>query len=68
MGQMDYVDRDGCEVLLGTGGLEAPVVYVVDLPEHPFDVVTAAAGRPSCAPFRMIWRRVRPFCASAGAR
>ena len=44
MGQMDYVDRDGCEVLLGTGGLEAPVVYVVDLPEHPFDVVTAAAG------------------------
>ena len=41
---MGYVDRDRCEVLLGTGGLEAPVVYVVDLPEHPFDVATAATG------------------------
>lgn len=41
---MGCVDRDGCEVLLGASGLEAPVVYVVDLAEHPFDVVTAAAG------------------------
>ena len=44
MRQMGYVDRDRCEVLLGASGLEAPVVYVVDLPEHPFDVATAAVG------------------------
>ena len=41
---MGNIDRGGCEVLHGTGGLEAPVVYVIDLPEHPFDVSTAAVG------------------------
>ena len=41
---MGCVDLGGCEVLLGARGRGAPVVYVIDLPEHPFDVATAAQG------------------------
>lgn len=41
---MSYVDLDGCEVLHGAGGSKAPVVYMVDLPEHPFDLAAAAEG------------------------
>lgn len=41
---MRYVDSERAEVVPGTGGLVAPVVYVIDLPEHPFDVAGAARG------------------------
>ncbi|MBM6682574.1 alpha/beta hydrolase [Collinsella intestinalis] len=56
---MGYVDATGCEVFAGKGqhgalgpeacalvasGPEAPVIYVIDSPEHPFDVAMAASG------------------------
>ena len=41
---MGYVDVGRCEVFPGAGGSRAPVAYVIDLPEHPFDVATAATG------------------------
>lgn len=41
---MRYVDVDRAEVIPGTGGAATPVIYVIDLPEHPFDVVGAARG------------------------
>lgn len=41
---MRYVDIERAEVIPGTGGPAAPVAYVIDLPEHPFDVAGAARG------------------------
>ncbi|WP_455136855.1 alpha/beta hydrolase-fold protein [Thermophilibacter sp.] len=41
---MRCVDVGRAEAMLGSGGLAAPVVYVIDLPEHPFDVAAAARG------------------------
>ena len=32
------------EIRVGAGGVTAPVVYVVDSPEHPFDIGSVAAG------------------------
>lgn len=41
---MDYVDVEHAELVAGTGGHDGQVTYVIDLPEHPFDVATAAKG------------------------
>lgn len=41
---MAYIDERGATVLAGTAGASAPVIYVIDLPEHPFDIATAARG------------------------
>lgn len=37
-----YIEQGGVRV--GAGGVEAPVIYVVDSPEHPFDLGGVAAG------------------------
>lgn len=39
---MKYVDPCDRTVLFGTGGLQAPIIYVIDLPYHPFEVGAAA--------------------------
>ena len=45
---MKYVDPCDRTVLFGTGGLQAPIIYVIDLPYHPFEVGAAeTACRPS---------------------
>ena len=41
---MGFIDIDGRSVLAGRGGAEAPVVYVVNSPEHPFDLAGPAEG------------------------
>lgn len=38
-------DASNARVLLGESGANAPVIYVVDSPEHPFDVAPLAYGR-----------------------
>lgn len=42
---MEYVDVDGLEVFPGAAGVDAPVVYVIDSPEHPLGLAEAARGR-----------------------
>lgn len=42
--EMGFIDADGCAPLRGAGGDGAPVIYVIDMPEHPFDVAAAADG------------------------
>ncbi|MBP3884556.1 MAG: alpha/beta hydrolase [Olsenella sp.] len=42
-----YVDEESCEAFAGTAGALAPVIYVIDSPEHPFDLAPAAGGRAS---------------------
>lgn len=44
---MERIERQGCAVYPGTGGSEAPIIYVIDLPEHPFGIAEAARGRAS---------------------
>lgn len=41
---MGYINLDACTLYRGAQGPSASVIYVVDLPEHPFDIATAAAG------------------------
>ena len=38
-------DASDTRVFLGEGGANAPVMYVVDSPEHPFNVAPLACGR-----------------------
>lgn len=42
---MKYVDVGACKTYAGAGGPNAPAVYVVDLPYHPFDLASIAQGR-----------------------
>ena len=42
--EMGFIDADGCAPLRGAGGDGAPVIYVIDMPEHPFDIASAAEG------------------------
>jgi len=41
---MKYVDVTGCRVYAGSAGARGPAVYVIDMPEHPFDLPTATAS------------------------
>lgn len=41
---MGYVDAEHAEPFFGSGAVDAPVIYVIDLSEQPFDVKTAARG------------------------
>ena len=42
---MKYVEITSRKTFPGTGGANAPVIYVVDMPEHPFDIDEVAAAR-----------------------
>ena len=42
---MSSVVDTAAQVHVGTQGMSAPVIYVVDSPEHPFDLVPVARGR-----------------------
>ena len=42
---MNYVHAEAATVYAGKGGSQAPVIYVIDLPPHPFDVAPVASGR-----------------------
>ena len=42
---MRYIDSGHRTVFRGTGGMDAPVIYVVDSPEHPFDLTAVAQER-----------------------
>ena len=42
---MKYVDIVRCAVLSSKGGTTAPVIYIIDSPEHPFDVASVANSR-----------------------
>lgn len=42
---MKYVQPERRTVHRGQAGTEAPVIYVIDLPEHPFDIEPALQGR-----------------------
>ena len=42
---MDCIDLETCEVFQGTEGPTAPLICVIDLPEHPFGIAEAAHGR-----------------------
>lgn len=42
---MRFIEADECTVYMGSGGPEAPAIYVVDLPYHPFDLTEVARGR-----------------------
>ena len=44
MAAMGFIDVEGCAPLRGAGGDGAPVIYVIDMPEHPFDVAAAVDG------------------------
>ena len=39
-----YVDAGGREAHAGSAGADGPVIYVVDAPDHPFDVTAASRG------------------------
>lgn len=41
---MTCVDEKNLELFLGTAGPTAPAIYVIDLPEHSFDVEASAHG------------------------
>ena len=43
-GQYENCDVAREEASIGRGGIDAPVIYVIDSPEHPFDIETAAAN------------------------
>lgn len=43
---MGYIDDTVCTVHMGSLGHSSPVVYLIDSPEHPFDVSSLADGRP----------------------
>lgn len=52
------------ELLARPGDAEAPVIYVVDSPEHPLDLVPVASGRASAvvrAPVREWGARLTPW-------
>ena len=38
---------DAAEVFVGSSGMQAPAIYVVDMPEHPFDLAHIAQSRAS---------------------
>lgn len=42
---MTFVDEKRSELFAGAAGVAAPVVYVIDLPEHPFDIAAAVRSR-----------------------
>lgn len=42
---MKYIDIDHRKAYPGTGGAQAPVIYVIDATEHPFDINEAASNR-----------------------
>lgn len=42
---MGSTEVGACGVLPGTDGPTAPIIYVIDAPEHPFDLAPVAAGR-----------------------
>ena len=42
---MGFVVDTAAQVHVGTQGMSAPVIYVVDSPEHPFDVEVLTQGR-----------------------
>ena len=44
---MPGIHISDCETYLGDGGTDAPAIYVIDAPEHPFDMVSLARGRVS---------------------
>ena len=57
METISYVDAKHRTVFRGTGGTSAPVVYVVDAAEHPFDIGGLVRGRACTVvklPFR-VW-------------
>lgn len=39
---MGYIELERAELLPGSAGAGGPIIYVIDLPEHPFDLATAA--------------------------
>lgn len=39
------IERGLSRVFPGSAGAAAPVIYVVDMPEHPFDIAAVAVGR-----------------------
>ncbi len=42
---MRYVDIERAEFYSGASGATGPIIYVIDLPEHPFDIAGVAMGR-----------------------
>ena len=42
---MKYVEITSRKTFPGTGGANTPVIYVVDMPEHPFDIDEVATAR-----------------------
>ena len=42
---MGYVELDAVHTYVGTGGAHAPIIYLIDSPDHPFDVAPLAQGR-----------------------
>jgi predicted alpha/beta superfamily hydrolase len=42
-----FVDARSCEAFVGAAGVAAPVIYVVDSPEHPLGIAPVAVGRAS---------------------
>lgn len=44
---MGYLDATTTHVHVGAGGLGAPVIYVIDSPEHPFEAEPLLHGRTS---------------------
>lgn len=44
---MGYIDIDASRVIMGTAGPTAPVIYVIDSPEHPFELDSLAQNRKS---------------------
>lgn len=42
---MGYIDNTSCTVHVGSRGTSSPIIYLVDSPEHPFDVSSLAHGR-----------------------
>ena len=43
-GVMGSIRLDEVELIAGSGGAHAPLICVIDLPEHPFPIEAAAAG------------------------
>ena len=41
---MKYIDANEAEAIVGSGSKNAPVIYAIDLPEHPFPIAQAARG------------------------
>jgi len=42
---MGYLDIEASNVFMGASGVTGPVVYVIDAPEHPFDLTVIARDR-----------------------